>query len=222
MAEYKVVEIFTSINGEGQRAGQPAVFVRFQGCNLACSFCDTMWANRHDTPYRLLSGEEIMAHILSTGIRNVTLTGGEPLLQEHIGELLSLLLKEDSLSVEIETNGSVSLEPFLAFRRRPLFTLDYKLAGSGMEAFMNTDNYRFLTKNDTVKFVCSDRKDLERSKEIIDKFHLTGYCRVYFSPVFGRIDPQEIVSFLLEHKMNGVTLQLQIHKIIWPPDMRGV
>jgi 7-carboxy-7-deazaguanine synthase len=222
MAKYKVVEIFTSINGEGQRAGQAAVFVRFQGCNLCCSFCDTMWANQEDAPCRILSGEEIKEQILSAGIRNITLTGGEPLMQENIGELLSILLEEDFLSVEIETNGSVFLEPFLGFRRRPVFTLDYKLAGSGMEAFMNTDNYRFLTKHDTVKFVCSDRNDLERAKEIIDTFHLTDCCKVYFSPVFGRIDPQEMAAFLLEHKMNFVTLQLQMHKIIWPPDMRGV
>ncbi len=217
---YKVVELFTSINGEGQRMGQPSVFVRFQGCNLSCSYCDTSWANEQGAEYRLLSGGEIREEILSTGIRNVTLTGGEPLLQENIGELLFLLSKEPSLSIEIETNGSISIEPYLY--RNCHFTLDYKLPGSGMESPMDTGNYRFLTMEDTVKFVCSDRNDLERARQVIEKFRLSAVCKVYLSPVFGRIDPKEIAAFLLEHKMNRVSLQLQIHKIIWDPEKRGV
>lgn len=222
---YKVVETFASINGEGQRAGQTAVFIRFQGCNLRCSFCDTMWANETDAKYQLMTGSEILSSILSSGIHNVTLTGGEPLLQEHMEELLALLLSEPSLSIEIETNGSMDIEPFLhpcSSLRRPFFTLDYKLAGSGMEQFMNTENYRYLTPEDTVKFVCSDRADLERAKQIIEQYSLTEKCPVYLSPVFGRIEPSEIVAFLLEHKMNDVTMQLQMHKIIWDPEKRGV
>lgn len=222
---YKVVETFTSINGEGQRAGQTAVFVRFQGCNLHCSFCDTMWANETDAGYRLMTGSEILSSILSAGIHNVTLTGGEPLLQEHMEELLSLLLSEPSLSIEIETNGSIGIAPFLhpcGSPRRPFFTLDYKLAGSGMEQFMKTENYDYLIPGDTVKFVCSDRADLERAKQITSQYSLTEKCKVYLSPVFGRIEPSEIVSFLLEHKMNDVVMQMQMHKIIWEPDKRGV
>ena len=72
----KVVELFTSINGEGTRAGELAVFVRFQGCNLRCSYCDTMWANERDCAYTELTPAEITDRILATGIRNVTLTGG--------------------------------------------------------------------------------------------------------------------------------------------------
>lgn len=224
MSEYKVVEMFTSINGEGQRAGQTAVFIRFQGCNLRCSFCDTMWANEKDTPYRLTTGEEIRDYILSTGIHNVTLTGGEPLLQKNIEELLVLLLAEPSLSIEIETNGSIDIRPFLHLGgiSHPKFTLDYKLAGSGMESHMNTENYQYLQMEDTVKFVCSDYADLERAKQITETYRLIEKCRVYFSPVFGRIEPSEIVAFLLEHHMNAITMQLQMHKIIWDPDRRGV
>lgn len=225
MSEYKVVEMFTSINGEGQRAGQTAVFIRFQGCNLRCSFCDTMWANENDAPYRLMTGGEIRDYILSTGIHNVTLTGGEPLLQENIEELLALLLTETSLSIEIETNGSIDIRPFLhpgSAGRRPRFTLDYKLAGSGMESHMNTENYPYLQMEDTVKFVCSDYADLERAKQITETYRLIEKCRVYFSPVFGRIEPSEIVAFLLKHHMNAVTMQIQMHKVIWDTDKRGV
>lgn len=225
MPKYKVVELFTSINGEGQRAGQTAVFVRFQGCNLHCGFCDTMWANEKNAMYCLMSGEEIRDSILSTGIHNVTLTGGEPLLQEHIGELLSLLLCLPSLSVEIETNGSINIQPFLSLKgtkKRPRFTLDYKLAGSGMESYMDMDNYQYLQMEDTVKFVCSNNADLERAKQIIDTYQLTEKCSVYLSPVFGNMEPASIVEFMVKNQMNNVTMQIQMHKVIWKPDQRGV
>ncbi len=95
MANYKVVEIFSSINGEGVRAGQLAVFVRMQGCNLNCAYCDTKWANEADARFHWTSTEEIVELLRSMEIKNVTITGGEPLLQEHISELLETLAKEE-------------------------------------------------------------------------------------------------------------------------------
>ena len=89
----KVVEKFTSINGEGTRAGELAVFIRFKGCNLKCSYCDTMWANELACPYQEETPADIVNYVLATGIRNVTLTGGEPLLQKEIKELIHHLLK---------------------------------------------------------------------------------------------------------------------------------
>ena len=91
-----------------------------------------------------------------------------------------------------------------------------------MEKAMLTGNYRYLKQGDAVKFVVSDRNDLDKARAIIDTFTLTEKCSVYLSPVFGRIDHEEIVSYLLENKMNGVRLQLQLHKYIWDPDKRGV
>lgn len=91
MSKYKVVERFVSINGEGQRAGELAVFIRFAGCNLNCSYCDTKWANAADVPYEELSAEELYDYIKRTEIKNVTLTGGEPLIAEDIDKLLLLL-----------------------------------------------------------------------------------------------------------------------------------
>ena len=84
MNKYKVVETFVSINGEGTRAGQLAMFVRFKGCNLRCEYCDTMWANEKDAEYKVMSGEELLDSIKNSGVKNVTLTGGEPLLQNNI------------------------------------------------------------------------------------------------------------------------------------------
>ena len=87
---------------------------------------------------------------------------------------------------------------------------------------MLTENFSYLTLSDAVKFVVGDMCDLARAEEIINEYGLTDRCRVYFSPVFGEISPEEIVDFMKKRKLNGVRLQLQLHKIIWEPDMRGV
>ena len=218
---FRVAEKFISINGEGSRAGELAVFLRFCGCNLNCGYCDTRWANTSDVKYELISAEELVAYVKSTGVKNVTLTGGEPLLQTDIAYLIELL-GESGFEVEIETNGSVSLKNIVSLSPRPAVTADYKLPSSGMEKYMLTENFSYLTLRDAVKFVVGDICDLVRAEEIINEYELTDRCRVYFSPVFGKIKPEEIAEFMKARKLNGVRLQLQLHKIIWDPDMRGV
>lgn len=219
---YKVVETFISINGEGQHAGELALFIRFAGCNLNCNYCDTRWANQPDVVYQEMTETEIKALVADSGVRNVTLTGGEPLLQPGMYQLLEIVGSLTDIRIEIETNGSVDIGPYMTLIRRPAFTLDYKLPGSGMEAGMNTENYRYLTKEDTVKFVISDKADLTRAREIIEQYQLEGRCGIYYSPVFGRIRPAEIVDDMIEHRLNGVHMQLQMHKFIWNPEQRGV
>ena len=216
-----VVEMFVSINGEGQRAGELAAFIRFRGCNLNCSYCDTLWANSPDAPADELEPSKIVEFVNSSGAKNVTLTGGEPLLQKNISELINALIHSGH-RVEIETNGSISIAELASSQLRPAFTLDYKLPDSGMEKTMLTDNYRYLTETDTVKFVVSSLTDMERAVEIIDEFSLTKKCAVYFSPVFDRIEPSVIVDFMKERRLSEVRLQLQLHKFIWAPDKRGV
>lgn len=220
--EYKVVEKFVSINGEGRLSGQLAIFIRFKGCNLDCSYCDTRWANEENATYELMTKEDIYNYIKSTEVKNITLTGGEPLIQEGMMELLSFLCKDESISIEIETNGSVDIERFTKIEKnRPKFTMDYKLSFSNMEDKMVVNNFKYLTKNDTVKFVVSS-KDLERTKYIIDKYNLINTTNVYISPVFGEVDMNNIVEFMKNNKMNGATLQIQLHKIIWDPNKKGV
>lgn len=218
---FTVTEYFTSINGEGPRSGEPAVFVRFRGCNLCCSFCDTRWSCTDSAPARLMSADEIVDKVIKTGIKNVTLTGGEPLLQKELYVLTDSLINL-SRRVEIETNGSLPIDVLAARKLRPVFTMDYKLPSSGMEDKMCLENLRLLKAQDTVKFVTGSREDMERAKEIIIKYDLTKHCHVYFSPSFGKTEPKEIVDFMLENKLNDVRLQLQIHKYIWEPDKRGV
>ncbi len=218
---FSVAEKFVSLNGEGIRAGELAVFIRFQGCNLRCSFCDTQWANDKDTPTDSMTTQELVAYVQSTGIRNVTLTGGEPLLQPHIDELITAL-GALGYRVEIETNGSVSLNRFAALSFRPSFTMDYKLPISEMEQHMHTENFQLLHAKDTVKFVVGCHSDLERATQIIHDYALTARCNVYFSPVFDEIEPAEIADYMKNNKLNGVKLQLQLHKYIWNPNQRGV
>ena len=222
MTHYPVAETFVSINGEGTHAGQLAVFIRFRGCNLHCSFCDTMWVNQPDTPYTGMTAEQLCQRVQETGVNNVTITGGEPLLQPDIARLLARLAETPDRYIEIETNGSVNLAPFVSISPSVCFTMDYKLPGSGMEAHMCTDNFALLKPQDTVKFVAGSRVDLDRALEIIREYDLTHRCHVYFSPVFGSIEPVEIVEFMLEHTLNDVNLKLQMHKIIWDPEKRGV
>ena len=222
MSQFRITEKFISINGEGVRAGQLAVFIRFAGCNLDCSYCDTKWANQSDTSYTLMTENEIYNYIKETGIKNVTITGGEPLIQPDIEVLIETLSCDISLNVEIETNGSADIGRFSRISIPPMFTMDYKLPSSGMEKFMNTDNFSYLCKDDTVKFVAGSHNDLETAYQIIEKYNLIKKCHVYISPVFGSINPEDIVEFMKQKKLNDVNLQLQLHKIIWSPDKKGV
>ncbi len=222
MGRYKVVEKFVSINGEARCAGELACFIRFAGCNLNCAYCDTRWANEKNAPYEILSEEEIYGYIKETNVRNVTLTGGEPLLQDNIKRLITLLSKDKSLRIEIETNGAVDLKDYRDIGDNVTFTIDYKLPGSGMESAMCLDNFENIRSIDTVKFVASDYEDLLKTKEIVDRYELDKKSMVYISACFGKIKNEDIVKFMIDNNMNMVRLQLQIHKYIWSPDKKGV
>lgn len=222
MAEYKVVEKFVSINGEGTRAGELAVFIRMKGCNLDCRYCDTKWANQENASYEIMTEEDIRNYIRDTGVKNVTLTGGEPLFRKDMDILIDYLMQDKDRVVEIETNGSVNIKEYASMKNRASFTMDYKLGASGMEEKMCLENFAYLDKRDTVKFVVGSQEDLKRAAEIIEKYALTGKVSVYFSPVFGAINPEDIVDFMVQNRLNGVRLQLQMHKFIWDPEKRGV
>lgn len=217
----QVVERFVSINGEGAHAGEPAAFIRFRGCNLNCSYCDTRWANNAHAPAADYTPEQLAKWVRSKRVINVTLTGGEPLLQYELDDLIRLLIAQGN-RVEIETNGSIALDSLAHSAHRPVFTMDYKLPSSGMEIAMRKDNFRLLGAHDTVKFVAGTLPDLERALYLIEEHNLDKLCHVFLSPVYGKIDPAEIVRFMLENKMNRVRMQLQLHKFIWPPNKRGV
>jgi len=222
MMMLKLAEKFASINGEGKKAGEPAIFIRFSGCNLDCVYCDTKWAMAKDAWKEEISLDALKTYLIDQGIKNITITGGEPLLQDGIETVVKELLQEGYF-IEIETNGSQMINNFEFYDYSNLsFTVDYKLPGSGQESFMCHDNYRLLSLKDSVKFVITDDRDLYRAKEIVDKYNLMKNTTVYFSAAFSNIKNQDIVAFMLHHKLNGVKLQLQLHKYIWDPHKQGV
>lgn len=205
-----VNEIFFSIDGEGKRSGQLAAFIRLTGCNLRCSYCDTKYSF-HD-------GHEMTAAEIADAVknfRNVTLTGGEPLLQ-NCHELLSLLRSHE---VNIETNGSIALAEYLKYPN-VFFTMDFKCRTSGATAAMNHDNLKILREEDVLKFVVDDESDLTQAQEICATFKPKS--AIYISPVFGQIEPLKIVDFMKRRHLEDWRLQIQLHKIIWSPDERGV
>ena len=210
----KVVEIFKSIDGEGIRVGYPVTFIRLAGCNLRCNYCDTKYSYE-DEKFTEMTQQEIYNQVYKLGGKRITLTGGEPLIHKDVKVLVDLLIQK-GYEVNIETNGSVDITLFLD--KHTIITMDYKCASSDMEDKMLLDNISKLRKQDVLKFVVSDDNDLDTVQRIYQNTKAT----VYISPVFGRIEPKKIVEYMLEHNMENCRVQVQLHKIIWNPEERGV
>jgi len=221
---FNVIEKFLSIDGEGPTSGELATFVRFQGCNLRCSWCDTIYSWDKENICERLNSKDIYNYIKENKVKNVTLTGGEPLIQENIDELLKLLNSDNYLKIHIETNGAIDIEPFKKkyINRNISYIVDFKLPSSNMTEKMNLNNLKVVDSDDVYKFVVGSREDLQISYNIIKKYDLTSKCLVYLSPVSGNIDMQEIVEFMKEENLNNVRLQIQLHKVIWDKNLRGV
>lgn len=212
----RVNEIFYSIDGEGLRAGALAVFIRLAGCNLRCSYCDTSYAWEEDAGQDMTI-REILEYIERYGCDRITLTGGEP-LRSREGMDLTRALVEEGYEVNIETNGSVAVEDVLI--PGTIITMDYKCPSSGCESSMLIDNIGILRKSDALKFVVGTEEDLHKAAEIIEKYNPA--CQCFLSPVFGGIEPAEIVEFMKDKDMHRCRLQLQMHKYIWGPEEKGV
>lgn len=211
-----VNEIFYSIDGEGLRAGELAVFIRLAGCDLRCSYCDTGYAMDENAGTEM-DVSEIVDEVSGYGCRNVTLTGGEPLIHEGALGLVEALTR-NGFQVNIETNGASPIRQFLF--PETIITMDYKCPSSGCEESMLLENLGLLRPQDALKFVAGTGEDLERALEIMKKYE--PKATAYLSPVFGSLEPAAIVDFMKEHRMERCRLQLQLHKYIWDPEARGV
>jgi len=207
-----VNEIFLSIQGESLSAGFPTIFVRFTGCNLRCSYCDTTYAYEEGIE---MSPQEVFEKIKALYYKRVCITGGEPLLQKELKELLDLL---DGYTVTIETNGAVLIENVILGEGHS-WVMDMKAPSSGCSEKMVLDNLKYLRNKDEIKFVIGDRKDYEWAKEIIKNHYTKG--TITFSPVYGKMDYEELVNWILSDKLD-VRFQLQLHKVIWGADRTGV
>ena len=210
-----VNEIYHSIQGESTWAGVPCVFVRLTFCDLRCNYCDTEYAFYEGKKQTL---REIMDSVAAYHCPLVEITGGEPLLQKNVLPLMTLLADAGHI-VLLETSGAHDISKVDPRVHR---IMDLKTPGSGECDRNLSSNLEHLTKRDEVKFVIGSREDYDWSKKQIERHALTDRCgAVLLSPIFGRIDPREIVEWILEDRL-PVRFQLQMHKFIWTPTERGV
>ena len=208
-------EIYFSVQGESTWAGLPCVFVRLTFCDLRCTYCDTEYAF-YEGKKRSLG--EIVDDVLTYDCPLVEITGGEPLLQRNVLPLMAMLADADR-TILLETSGAHDIS---AVDPRVHRIMDLKTPGSGEVERNLFSNIDYLTSRDEVKFVIGSREDYEWSRTQLREHRLVDRCRaVLFSPIFGRIDPREIVEWILADKL-PVRFQLQMHKFIWTPTQRGV
>ena len=209
-----VCETFVSVMGESSFAGRPGFFIRLAGCNLRCRYCDTTYAYAMGAERSIAS---LAAAAQASGFTLVLVTGGEPLLQEECLPLLDALL-ERKFTVLLETNGSRSLESVSTQVHR---IMDLKCPSSGMQAHNYLQNLDYLTPIDELKFVVSDRADFDWALQAMAPYRSWERHEVLVSPVFGVLPPSDLAAWIVAAKL-PLRLNLQLHKYIWPPDMRGV
>jgi len=210
-----VNEIYLSVQGESTWAGLPCVFVRLTFCDLRCTYCDTEYAF-YDGKKRPI--DDVLAEVLAIDCPLVEITGGEPLLQKNVILLMSALC-DAGRTVLIETSGAHDIG---AVDPRVHRIMDLKTPSSGECARNLFSNLALLNKRDEVKFVLGSREDYEWTRDIIRGHDLPDKVRaILLSPVFGHIDPRDIVTWMLEDALPA-RFQLQMHKFIWEPKARGV
>jgi len=208
-------EIFHSIQGESTRAGRPCVFIRLTACDLRCSWCDTPYAFVEG---RKMSVDDVVDAVGQYGCPLVEITGGEPLLQEDVYELMDRLIGAGHV-VMLETGGhrTIARVPAEVFK-----VVDVKCPGSGESDKNDWSNLDRLAPHDEVKFVISDRADYEFARDVIRRYDLAGRTSaVLLSPVHGVLEPKMLAEWTLADRLPA-RLQLQLHKYIWDPTTRGV
>lgn len=213
-----ISEIFYSIQGEGSRTGLPCVFVRVQGCKLRCSWCDTTYALDHRNTEQQYTVDQVLLHVQKYNCRFVELTGGEPLEQPEVLTLMRRLC-DMGYTVAVETGGHVDIS---SVDERVIRIVDIKCPDSKMAPLNRLENIGCLKPPDEVKFVIGSRGDYEYARDVISEYRLTERVNeILMSAVFGVQDYRQLVEWILEDAL-PVRFQLQIHKYIWDPAMRGV
>jgi 7-carboxy-7-deazaguanine synthase len=213
----RISEIFFSIQGESTMAGLPCIFIRLHGCGLRCSWCDTQYALDLTGAADLYTFNEILTTIGKFGCDLVEVTGGEPLEQPAVHDLMALLC-DNGYRVMIETGGYLSVKNI---DPRVKKIVDFKCPSSGMEKKNDLLNIGYLTEHDEIKFVIGNEEDYRWATSLMERYRLTEKCPVLLSPVFGVLEPVALSEWLLRDRLN-VRLQLQMHKFIWDPATRGV
>ena len=245
-----VIEIFASIDGEGSRQGLLTTFLRLHDCNVRCSYCDTTYSYGIDSIFTEMTVAEVADVIESLGNHRITITGGEPLLQEAaVVELIDELNRRKAETMQDNTSGqagSTCIIDIDKFDKREMlnnslydfnietngtiipsfhrdnvwFTYDYKTPSSLAEESMNIDIFKVATERDLIKFVVGSPEDLDCMRRIIDQYPTAA--QIYVSPVWGQIEAVLIIDYMKAYNLQNVRFQLQIHKFVWDPDTKGV
>jgi len=211
----RVCEIFHSIQGETSLSGLPFIFIRLAGCNLGCSYCDSKFAREEGTE---LSINEIIEKIQIYKTEQVLITGGEPLIQKETPALVNALI-EAGYRVSIETNGETPIQEVSKIAR---IVMDIKTPSSGVDAFKYKKNLKHLKTSDEVKFIIGTDGDYKFAKQIVQSGELP-VKEILFSPLSASsaISPSSLAKKILDDHLQ-VRLQLQLHKMIWGSNTRGV
>ena len=211
--EFRINEIFFSLQGESSRVGLPTVFVRLTGCPLRCGYCDTAYAF-HEGKTRLLA--EVLAEVATYGTRYVCVTGGEPLAQRNCLRLLTSLC-DAGYSVSLETSGAIDIS---GVDTRVSRIMDIKTPGSTEVEKNIWGNLGFLVAHDEIKFVITSEADYLWARELLRTRKLNDICPVLFSPSFADVTAMQLAEWVLGDQL-PVRMQVQLHKVIWG-EKRGV
>ena len=207
MTQLKIFEIFYSLQGESSRVGLPTIFIRLSGCPMRCHYCDTAYAFQGGA---MMTIDEIMEAIKKYHTHYVTVTGGEPLAQKEVLNLLKVLA-DQNFKVSLETGGGLSIKEV---DPRIKIILDIKTPESGEEKKNYWENLNFIHLKDEIKFVLCSREDYDWAKKIINQYKLPEKCDVLFSPVYQKLNNTDLGNWILEDQLS-VRMQIQLHKLLW-------
>ena len=207
MTQLKVFEIFYSLQGESSRVGLPTIFIRLSGCPMRCHYCDTAYAFQGGS---MMGMDDIMSSIKKYDTRYVTVTGGEPLAQKEVLNLLKTLADSD-YEVSLETGGGLSIKEV---DPRVKIILDIKTPESGEEKKNHWENLEVIHSKDEIKFVLCSREDYDWAKQILDQYQLTEKCEILFSPVYQKLNATDLADWILKDQLH-VRMQIQLHKLLW-------
>lgn len=214
----KVYSIYQSIDGEVNAwgSGRLTTFVRLFGCNLRCSYCDTMYAvDPEEGTFVNKTVSEVVDICLLASPRKVTITGGEPLLQKkEVVDFINILTFED-FKVSIETNGTLPI-PEVSNRSLVSWVVDYKLPSSGCYDKMKDENFLTLTDNDFIKFVIFNKEDFKCALDFRSRMQDKIKTNWAFGPVHGKLSVDQLLNWLLEEGYGDELINVQLHKLIWP------
>lgn len=220
----RLTEIFHSIQGEGATVGLPTTFVRFTGCSLRCSWCDTTYSFHGGEEW---SVERVMERLASIPTKRVCITGGEPMDQPDACLALVDRLLREGYFVVLETSGSIDLAAAdkLDPRASLQLSMDVKCPSSNMQLRNHEPNLALLKPHDQLKFVVHDRRDYEFARDVLRAHPVRS--QVLMQPMWDSPDPvtatktvgeradlAKLVAWVLEDGMD-VRVGTQLHKVIW-------